>query len=42
MPLPRFLFGMLAVLLVFAAERYLLIQSLWTTLILTLICAVLI
>jgi exopolysaccharide production repressor protein len=42
MSLLRFLFGMLAVLVVFAAETYFVTQSLWTALSQTLICAVLI
>jgi exopolysaccharide production repressor protein len=42
MPLPRFLLGMLGVLVVFAAVTYGATQSVWSTFIQTLLCAVLI
>jgi exopolysaccharide production regulatory protein len=42
MSLPRFLFGMLGVLVVFAVATYAATQSIWTTFIQTLLCAVLI
>lgn len=42
MSLPRFLLGMLGVLFVFAVATYFATQSVWTTLIQTLLCAVLI
>jgi exopolysaccharide production repressor protein len=42
MSLPRFLVGMLCVLVVFALTTYLATHSLWTTLFQTLVCAILI
>lgn len=42
MSLPRFLLGMLGVLVVFAVATYVATQSIWTTFIQTLLCAVLI
>ncbi len=42
MSLPRFLFGMLGVLIVFAVATYVATQSIWATFIQTLLCAVLI
>ncbi|KXF76621.1 hypothetical protein ATN84_11230 [Paramesorhizobium deserti] len=42
MNFPKFLVGMVGVLIAFAITTYTLTQSLWTTLIQTLICAVVI
>lgn len=42
MALPRFVLGMLATLLVFAAATFLLTHSVWQTLLGTLVCALMI
>jgi exopolysaccharide production repressor protein len=42
MSFPKFLMGMLGVLIAFAVTTYMMTQSFWATLIETLICAVLI